>query len=136
MIICFTGHRDCMVNELKLAGIQMDYQPELPEEFIWWHGGAKSGFDRQVQDHIESNSHVITSYRVFYPDYQKYPPKVAPIMRNHEMIDAKPDLLVALWDGRITGGTYDTINYAKSKGIEVKYLEVAKYIKLAKGKVL
>ena len=101
----------------------MDYQPQPPEEFVWWHGGAKYGFDAQIQSHIEMNGHVITGYRIFYPDYNKYKSKVAPIMRNHEMIDSGPDLLVALWDGRKSGGTYDTIEYAKTKGIKIIYLE-------------
>ncbi len=130
MIICFTGHRDCIVSEYDLFRLHLDH-PNAK----WIHGGAKSGFDKQVQDFINSLTEGI-EFEVFPPEYDKYSPKVAPIMRNHKMIDMKPDLLVALWDGTKTGGTYDTIEYAKSKGIEIKYLDIVKHIKLPKRQTI
>lgn len=130
MIICFTGHRDCLCDELRLAGLQLDYPGAK-----WIHGGAKTGFDKQVHDHIVRND---IPFEVYRPEYDKYPPKVAPIMRNHKMIDLlqQGDLLVSCWDGRPVGGTYDTITYAISKHVPIKALDVARHIKLAKGKVL
>lgn len=126
MIIVFTGHRNAVCNELKLAGLQLDY-PDAK----WIHGGAKTGFDKQVHDHILRNQPNIP-FEVYKPDYNLYPPKVAPIMRNHKMIDLMPDFLVACWDGRKKGGTYDTIEYAKTKGIKIIYLGVAHYINIPK----
>ena len=42
--------------------------------------------------------------------------KSAGFIRNQEMIDMKPDLVVAFWDGYSTG-TKDTLSRAKRRGI-------------------
>lgn len=130
MIIVFTGHRDCLANESDLDSLYDEFSmDDIP--ILWVYGGAKTGFDNQIQLYIEKR---IIPFEVYLPQYDKYSPKFAPIARNHQMIDLKPDLLVALWDGRKFGGTNDTIEYAKSKGVPIKYLEVAKHIKLPAGR--
>jgi hypothetical protein len=87
----------------------------LAQEFpgaIWIHGGAP-GFDLQVNTlaaHVGKRYGIQTW--IWRPDYQHYPPKLAPIVRNFAMIDWRPDLLVTLWDGRRYGGTWRTRQYA------------------------
>lgn len=58
------------------------------------------------------------------PDYGMYPasPKFAPIARNYKIVD-KSDVLVALWDGRTSGGTYRTIDYADKLGKPIVLLQ-------------
>lgn len=38
--------------------------------------------------------------------------------RNKYMVD-KSDIVIAIWDGRTSGGTYNTIRYAKSLGKDI-----------------
>lgn len=115
MIIGFTGHRDneCLAQELV-------HLAEMHPGALWVHGGAP-GFDTQV-------SHFVTNYGHRYglaqerirPEYKKYPPKFAPLKRNETIVDMS-DLLVACYDGRQTGGTYYTVEYAKKAGKPIVY---------------
>ncbi len=47
--------------------------------------------------------------------------KAAGIIRNRQMLDEKPDLVLAFWDGRSTG-TKHTIDEAKRRGIPVEVI--------------
>jgi hypothetical protein len=48
--------------------------------------------------------------------------KLAPLKRNEEIVD-RGGLLIALWDGRRTGGTFYTVEYARRRGVEVREWE-------------
>lgn len=56
---------------------------------------------------------------VFKPEYDKHPgnPKIAPLMRNQQIIDAA-DYVYAFWDGKSTG-TLHAIKYAITQGKSV-----------------
>ena len=41
--------------------------------------------------------------------------------RNRYMVD-KSDLVLAIWNGSYSGGTWDTIKYARSKNKEIRYI--------------
>ena len=56
-----------------------------------------------------------------YPADWRGKGKRAGIVRNLEMLDAKPDLVVAFWDGESTG-TKHTINEARKRGIDVEII--------------
>lgn len=101
----FTGHRDKMTTDHSLG-----YVRELFPNAIWIHGGAKTGFDKQVHDFIME--HKIT-HQVLKPDYIKYPDyKQAPLRRNDEIV-ARSRIIIACYDGRRHGGTFYTMNRAK-----------------------
>lgn len=55
--------------------------------------------------------------------YDKYPGKCGYIERDRYMVDHS-DVVLAVWDGVEQGGTWDTIEYARSKGKQIIYLEV------------
>jgi hypothetical protein len=116
-VIGFTGHRDRVTTEAELLSVEGVYPGAT-----WVHGGA-IGFDSQVHEiglrigKVEGETLI-----VIRPDYKRYDAKVAPIMRNRIIVD-RSDVLYACWDGRRTGGTYDTIKYAKSKKVFVGYLD-------------
>ncbi len=120
MNIGFTGHRDKLANEFSLFQIEQDYPGAT-----WIHGGAE-GFDTQVHrialqlGKVEGETLI-----VIRPDYRKYPAKVAPVMRNQQIVDACT-LLVACYDGRKTGGTHDCVERgkaaAKQREFRIKYL--------------
>lgn len=107
--IAFTGHRNKVANDCDLAEISAKYP-----NAVWIHGGAK-GFDSQVARF--ARSHEISEC-VILPDYEKYHPKKAPLIRNEEII-SQANVLIACYDGRKSGGTYYTIRKAREKGIPV-----------------
>lgn len=126
-IIVFTGHRNKMTANAHL----MEIHQSMPNA-KWIHGGAKDGFDMQVQRFIE---YYNIPFEVFEPEYDKYPerPRYAPLARNYHMVDIG-HLVVACYDGRREGGTYRTIEYAtKTAGKPVKYLPAYTF---KKGKLL
>lgn len=103
MKIAFTGHRDKHCSS-KLFDKIYKKHPDA----VWIHGGAV-GFDTDVNEY--AFAHNIETI-VIRPDYSKYPPKIAPIKRNILIVQAC-DILVALYDGRFTGGTAYTVNFAR-----------------------
>lgn len=116
MKIAFTGHRNRFASQEDLQAI-LDRYPGA----VWVHGGAV-GFDSQVERFAQV--HGVKTI-VIRPDYGAYGPAVAsymaPLTRNQQIVD-QSDMLVALWDGRKRGGTFFTINYAKSKNLPVELL--------------
>ena len=112
MIIAFTGHRDKQTTE--------EFLDMLPKDALWVHGGAK-GFDSQVENYAQRHN---IKTKVIRPDYNKYTPKAAPLIRNKEIIRGA-DLLVACYDGRLYGGTFYTINLARQQNIPIKYAGIS-----------
>lgn len=115
--IGFTGHRDKVANEADLLAIEKEYPGA-----IWIHGGAE-GFDSQVDGvALALGKKRWETLIVMRPEYNRYAPRVAPLKRNEAIVD-RVDLLVALYDGRETGGTHHTVKYAKSR-VKIRYLTV------------
>jgi hypothetical protein len=121
--IVFTGHRDRRADPEELRRLHTVYP-----DAIWIHGGAR-GFDTQVNDlgidlgkSAEDGTMIVVR-----PEYKKFPgrERAAPQARNRTMVDmlGNGDLLVALFDGRLSGGTFETIKYAESRRIRVMRLE-------------
>ena len=112
-VVAFTGHRNKMTNNASL----LDIYQSIPNA-KWIHGNAKDGFDAQVKNFIK---YYDIPFEEFDPEYEKYPdrPKYAPLARNFHMVDIC-NLLVACYDGRRFGGTYQTIEYAKKIGRPVR----------------
>lgn len=109
--IGFTGHRDCTVASFRLYALAEEYPGAL-----WIQGGA-AGFDIQVWAYAETHDIETWTWR---PDYKNLPPKIAPIVRDFNLVDWRPDFLVACWDGRKWGGTYRTRDYALRRGVPVR----------------
>lgn len=114
--VMFTGHRNKLATEQSLAEAARPYLLNC----IWIHGGA-IGFDTQVQKLAKSCG---IEPLVFKPDYKKYPPKVAPIIRNKEML-SMCDVVIACYDGRQRGGTAQVVHDAKKMGKKVILLELS-----------
>lgn len=77
-------------------------------------GGAK-GVDKFAEDYATRNK---IPKDIIKPDYQKYAPHVAPIMRNTTIVE-RIDKLLAIWDQQ-SPGTQDTIQKARDQGKYVK----------------
>lgn len=114
MNIVFTGHRD------KRAEISIF--KEIAEKYprsTWFHGGA-IGFDSQVEEEAKKRN---IPTRVFIPNYDLYR-RNAPLVRNIEMLNYA-DLVVALYDGRVSGGTFFVISRAKARRIPILFAPFA-----------
>ena len=106
MIILFTGHRDKFMIASTLETLAKVYAND-----IWLHGGAM-GFDMQVSKYARQHS---IQQRIIRPDYDTYSSKQAPIIRNKQMVDMC-NIVIACYDGRLTGGTKFTVDYARKNG--------------------
>ncbi|HIZ54736.1 MAG TPA: DUF2493 domain-containing protein [Firmicutes bacterium] len=91
--------------------LHINIAPFLPPETTMLISGGASGIDRQAEICARANHIPI---RVFLPDYRRYPPKIAPLLRNQQIV-AACDLVLAIWDGRSRGTKY-TIEYAQKIG--------------------
>lgn len=77
------------------------------------HGGAR-GADRMAAESAERNGCDVAP--PFLPDWDSHGKK-AGIMRNLEMLDQKPDAVIAFWNGK-SPGTKHTITEAERRGIK------------------
>lgn len=111
--VSFTGHRNKIAAEGELDRIAKKYGGG-----IWVHGGAL-GFDSQVQAFAEK--HRIPTL-IIRPNYDKYPGRVAPMIRNREIAEMG-NVLVACYDGREDGGTAYTISKAKELENHIEYVQ-------------
>jgi hypothetical protein len=85
-----------------------------PTEII--SGGAR-GADRVAEVWAKTNSVPIT---VFTPNWEKYGRR-AGILRNNQMLDTNPDLVLAFWDGQ-SKGTKHTIDEAHRRKMKVEVI--------------
>lgn len=85
-----------------------------PTEII--SGGAR-GADRVAEVWAKTNSVPIT---VITPNWEKYGRR-AGILRNNQMLDTKPDLVLAFWDG-LSKGTKHTIDEALRRNMKVEVI--------------
>lgn len=124
-IIGFTGHRDWLCNEQSLLRLEERYP-----DATWIHGDALSGFDRQVDEVALEIGKIpdVTLLRI-RPDYKKYAPNIAPLMRN-DVIVIRCNILVACFDGRKSGGTLYTINRAKQASKPIEYVTPVTRVKV------
>lgn len=86
----------------------------LPLKSTVVHGGAQ-GVDLMAGRLAEQLGHRV---EVFPADWKTYGKKAGPI-RNNLMLDTKPDLVIAFWDG-VSKGTKHTIDGATQRGLAVE----------------
>jgi hypothetical protein len=103
--IGFTGHRDRLVERIWLDWIHTTWPGAT-----WVHGGA-IGFDTQVNDY--AIEHGIPR-QVKRPEY-KETRTGATFIRNREIVQ-ETAFLCACYDGRLKGGAFYTVNYARKIG--------------------
>jgi len=78
------------------------------------HGGAR-GVDRLAARYADQLGHLVEEYEA---DWETHGKK-AGIMRNLAMLDQRPDLVIAFWDGE-SRGTKHTIDEASRREIPVE----------------
>jgi len=93
------------INNIK---IDLDFTPELIIS-----GGAK-GIDTLAKNYANENNIKLLEIK---PDYKAHHFKVAPIMRNIDIV-RNCDVLIAFWDGK-SKGTEFTIKEAKKQNKKI-----------------
>lgn len=111
MIVAISGSR----------GLTVDMTEYIPAETTKLITGGAKGIDACAE--AFAREHDI-ELEIIRPDYKKYYPKAAPLMRNKTIVE-KADVLVAIWDGKSRGTKY-TIDYAEKLGkpVYVHIIEV------------
>ena len=90
-----------------------DRLARLPEDSVIIHGGA-SGADTLAGEIAKERGYPVM---VFYAGWRQYGRAAGPI-RNQDMIDQKPDLVLAFHkDIQTSRGTADTLNRARKAEI-------------------
>jgi hypothetical protein len=106
-VVMIAGSRDFKAKQeirYKIIELKRKWGPML----AIWTGGAIGADEEAEKSAREWGVMVLPSKR---PDYSNNPPKVAPIMRNHEMVeDPRVKEVVAFWDGE-SPGTHDVIKH-------------------------
>lgn len=97
----------------KLELIISNLEGEI--EFV---SGGAVGCDSLIRRYSDENGYKITE---FLPNYELYPGKVAPLKRNHQIVDYA-DKLIAFTSG--SKGTAYTIKLAEKKGIPIRVITV------------
>lgn len=106
MRLAIIGSRDCPPVEIEPL---LKY---IPDTIV--SGGAR-GADTYAKEFAIKHNLKLLEY---LPEYDKYPPKLAPLERNKLIVD-NCDCVLALWDGASRGTKY-TIDLAVCKGKPVK----------------
>lgn len=70
--------------------------------------GGAIGVDKLAEKYAK---HIGIEPEIHKPDYKRFPPNIAPLMRNH-VIARKCDAALVLWDG-FSGGTWNTMRKLK-----------------------
>lgn len=139
-VCCFTGHRDfdrekCPDTYTKLIE---EIKSAFKEGCDYFITGAAKGLDYEASFAVNTlkadgfkikleaavpypqmNSHYQCAYSIFSSDVkiylsQKYSKEIFHI-RDRYMVD-KSDIVIAVYDGRKSGGTYYTMKYAQKCG--------------------
>lgn len=114
VLVCGTRRwHDRQVIADKLLALVTENDLRYPDPLII-HGAAR-GADRIAAEEA-GKAGLITL--AFPADWAKYG-KRAGFVRNIEMLDQQPDLVIAFWDG-VSKGTKHTIDEAVRRGIPVE----------------
>lgn len=106
MKLAIIGSRTCPPVDIEA------YLKYIPDTIV--SGGAK-GADTYAKEFAKKHNLNLIE---FLPEYDKYPPKQAPLIRNKKIVE-ECDCLLAFWDGTSRGTKY-TIDYAKELGKPIK----------------
>ncbi|MEW6049065.1 MAG: SLOG family protein [Bacillota bacterium] len=141
---CVTGHRRLGDPEQVRHVLAAALDRALTEGYTVWYVGMALGADQMAAELLLGKARRVVAvipcddydrlwpasvrrrYRcllaradevVVYPGGPYAPWK--PHARNRWMVD-RSGLVVAVWDGRRTGGTYGTVGYARARGVPVR----------------
>lgn len=96
------------------TAVNIDIGAHIPPDTSLIISGGARGADTCAANYARAHGIELLEIR---PDYAHHPGRIAPLLRNRQIVDAA-DMVLAFWDGQSHGTKY-TINYAQSKGVPV-----------------
>ncbi len=112
MIVMFSGSRDYADLDSVKSVVAGVVTSGLVKEIIV---GDARGVDQAVREAAANTEVTLT---VYCADWNQYGRR-AGIIRNLDMLDRRPDLVLAFWDGS-SPGTRHVINHAKKHNIDLE----------------
>lgn len=110
-VICITGERK---NTIYRSSIHRMLVKHHPTKCIF---GECSGVDQTAREICDE---LKIPYQIYYADWERYGRAAGPI-RNRQMIDTKPDLVLAFHDNlAMSKGTKNTVDQARKAKIPVQ----------------
>ena len=110
MKLLITGSRQA-TTESDYQRLKSAIEKHAPQATLILHGGA-NGADQLAQRYAEEKG---LPTQVIKPNYQQHPPKVAPLIRNTQLVSAA-DQVIAFYKTSKKGGTLDTAQKAAKQG--------------------
>jgi len=109
------------ISDREFVFKTLDYYLQNIEENICLVSGGATGVDKLCREYWKERPNL--EMIEFLPDYKNNPPKLAPLLRNTQIVDAS-DYLIAITTG--SNGTADSISKAKKKGIPIRIIKYEK----------
>lgn len=114
MIVLVCGSRSVTHSALPSMWEEL---AKLPKGTVVIHGDAR-GADRLAAEVAVSLGLEVDAYPAAWQVYGRR----AGMIRNRVMLDRKPSIVLAWWDG-VSPGTADTLQEARRRGIPVRVLD-------------
>lgn len=124
MRLCCTGSREWSDPQTVVEELEWERQMSrlfLSSSAFFVDVGDARGADAAVRKACQD---LGIPFEVHYADWEGEG-KIAGFKRNWRMLDLKPDLVLAFWDGA-SKGTLHTIQSAVERGIPVRIVPLAK----------
>lgn len=120
MKLLITGSRRIEENDCNHERLAAEIRQRYPQATLLLHGGAR-GADQLAGRYAAEQSIPV---QVIRPDYQQHPEKLAPLMRNTQLVQ-RADAVIAFYgpNGK-TGGTLDTVKKALARNLPVTEMMV------------
>ena len=115
-VIAVIGSRN--FSDYSFFAEKLEYLLQNLSDYSFVSGGAL-GADSLCRRYCQENSFKLVEH---LPNYDKYPPKAAPIIRNKLIINDATHL-ICFWDG-ISKGSKSAIKMAEKKGIKIKIITI------------
>jgi hypothetical protein len=118
MKLLITGSRAIAENEANFTRLSGEIKSRHPHVSMLLHGGAR-GADQLAARFARTHELEV---QVIRPDYRNYPEKLAPLLRNTELVELADAVMAFYGPHGRTGGTYDTVKKALARNLPVTEL--------------
>ena len=118
MKLLITGSRSIAENEVNYRRLADEIHSKYPKVSLLLHGGAR-GADQLAERY---GREMGIRVQVIRPDYGLYPEKVAPLVRNTELVQQAEAVIAFYGPKGKAGGTADTVKKALARNLPVTEL--------------
>lgn len=144
---CVTGHRCLPYPGWVMSALEAELERALAEGYGCFYTGMAPGADRMAAKLLLGRARVVAvvpcrGFGRFWPEGERreyeellrqvdevvfYPgghyERWKPLARNRWMVE-RSKLVIAVHDGRRHGGTWYTVQYARQRGVPVRFVPV------------